>query len=145
MDFATLTRRSSPNDALACRPETCTAKADIVPPVYALPAAELRTRLTSLILADGNAEQVARATGAQGDRFVVRTPLMRFPDTVDVLVLSLGDHRATLALYSRSLLGRGDLGANRRRLERWLSDPFLPAAEGASLLPLREKVARSAG
>src|SRR5689334_6791999 len=68
VEFATLKRRSSPNDALACRPETCSAPADLVPPVYALPAPELRARLTSLILSDGDAEQVARATNAHGDR-----------------------------------------------------------------------------
>jgi uncharacterized protein (DUF1499 family) len=29
--------------------------------------------------------------------------------------------RSTLALYSRSQLGHGDMGVNRARIERWLA------------------------
>ena len=32
-----------------------------------------------------------------------------------------GGH-STLALYSRSQLGKGDLGVNRARIERWLAE-----------------------
>lgn len=50
-----------------------------------------------------------------------RTPLLGFPDTIDVLYVDLPDGRSSLALYSRSKLGYRDLGANRARLERWLA------------------------
>jgi uncharacterized protein (DUF1499 family) len=46
--------------------------------------------------------------------------MMRFPDTIDVLIIGCGEGRSTLALYSRSQIGRSDLGINRARLERWL-------------------------
>jgi uncharacterized protein (DUF1499 family) len=46
---------------------------------------------------------------------------MRFPDTVDIEVLPVGDNQSTLAIYSRSLIGRSDLGVNRARVERWLA------------------------
>jgi uncharacterized protein (DUF1499 family) len=32
----------------------------------------------------------------------------------------VGDSRSTLAIYSRSQLGRSDLGVNLARIERWL-------------------------
>jgi uncharacterized protein (DUF1499 family) len=31
------------------------------------------------------------------------------------------DGQATLAIYSRSLIGHGDFGVNRARIERWLA------------------------
>jgi uncharacterized protein (DUF1499 family) len=135
VDFASLKRRGTPNDSLVCTPETCGAKPDLVPPLYTIPAAELRRRLTALILSDSDAEQVAAADGAHGDRFVVRTRWLRFPDTVDVLVLPRGDGVSTLALYSRSLVGRGDMGVNRRRLERWLASPAMTSAGQEPVLP----------
>ena len=44
---------------------------------------------------------------------------MRFPDTIDVEVMPAGENQSTLALYSRSLVGRKDFGVNRARLQRW--------------------------
>jgi uncharacterized protein (DUF1499 family) len=55
------------------------------------------------------------------DRFLVHTRLMRFPDTVAAQVIEQGPGQSTLALYSRSQIGRSDLGVNKRRLARWLS------------------------
>ena len=54
-------------------------------------------------------------------RFVQYTRLMRYPDTIDVEVMPAGDGQSTLALYSRSLVGRKDFGVNRARLRRWLA------------------------
>ena len=46
---------------------------------------------------------------------------MRFPDTVDIKILPVAGNESTLAIYSRSLIGRGDLGVNRARIARWLA------------------------
>jgi uncharacterized protein (DUF1499 family) len=54
------------------------------------------------------------------DDFVVRSALFRFPDLVSVQFLPHGKGGATLALYSRSVYGRSDLGVNRARSLRWL-------------------------
>ena len=54
-------------------------------------------------------------------RFVQVTRLMRYPDTVDLEVIPVGENQSTLALYSRSLVGRKDFGVNRARLQRWLA------------------------
>ena len=125
VDFATLMRRRDPNDALVCPGRLCRAVPDIVAPVYALDPETLLGELRRIILASGDAEQVATQAATTGDRYVVRTPLLRFPDTVDVLVLPQPDGRSTLAIYSRSLVGRGDFGANLKRIRRWLADPAL--------------------
>jgi uncharacterized protein (DUF1499 family) len=57
---------------------------------------------------------------AEQDRYLVRTRLMRFPDTIVVKVIELDQDHSTLALYSRSQIGRSDFGVNRKRLKRWI-------------------------
>jgi len=52
---------------------------------------------------------------------VQHTRLMRFPDTIDLEVFPAGEGQSTLAIYSRSLIGRKDFGVNRARITRWLA------------------------
>lgn len=133
--FRTLHRRSWPNDALVCPSWLCTAVPDVAASLYALPSDALRARLASLILGNPDAVQVAEADGEHGDRFVIRTRWLRFPDTVDVLVLPQPEGRSTLAIYSRSLVGIGDGGTNRGRIRRWLADPVLRDAVRGTAAP----------
>jgi uncharacterized protein (DUF1499 family) len=60
-----------------------------------------------------------------GDRrqaqWVARTRLMNYPDIVVAEVAPTGGG-AGLWLYSRSLVGYSDLGANRARVMEWLAD-----------------------
>jgi uncharacterized protein (DUF1499 family) len=127
VSFATLRRRSTPNDALVCPRSACAAVPDIAAPVYRVPAERLAQLFREAILATPHAVQVASAAGENGDRFVVRTPLLRFPDTVEVLVIPRDAATSTVAIYSRSLIGRSDMGANLRRIRAWLADPALVA------------------
>ncbi|WP_293858852.1 DUF1499 domain-containing protein [uncultured Alsobacter sp.] len=122
VDFSRLVRRTTPNDALICPPGLCGgARSDLPSPVFALSAPDLREKIRAVALAEPGAVQVAEAVSGRGDRYVVRTPLMRYPDTVDVLVLPQPEGKSTVALYSRSQIGRSDLGANLARLKRWLA------------------------
>lgn len=118
--FETLQRRQSPNDALACPPETCIAKSDLTPPVFPLSVDLLRETFAKVIASEPRIERVAIDEAALTERYIQRTRLMGFPDTVVVRFLDLGNGRSTIALYSRSQLGKGDLGVNRARIERWL-------------------------
>jgi uncharacterized protein (DUF1499 family) len=130
--FERLSRRSSPNDALVCPPGECgSAAVDIRPPTYALAANELRRRVKSYF-AETGAVQVAADDAELHDRYVARTPLMRFPDTVDVEVFPADADHASLALYSRSQLGFYDFGTNLARLRRLL-EALGPGVASASL------------
>jgi uncharacterized protein (DUF1499 family) len=120
VDFATLKRRDTANDALACRPELCTAKADMEAPVIPLTPEELFPIVSDALTGEPRLEQIG-SDAAQGTlRFVQRSPLMRFPDTIDVKLVPSAEGGTVVLIYSRSQLGREDMGVNRERIERWV-------------------------
>ncbi|KPQ10535.1 MAG: Protein of unknown function (DUF1499) [Saliniramus fredricksonii] len=122
VDFEHLTRRSSPNDALACHPDICgDTQVDFVTPLYPVPGARLREIVRAVALEQPRTQLVYSARWEEEERFVVRSALMRYPDTVVARVYGAGPGQAMLGLYSRSQIGHSDLGANRARLERWLA------------------------
>ena len=120
-DPATLVRRSRPNDALACPPGSCQAPADIVMPVFAVEPDALRAAAVAALMAEPGAERVYAGIWSDEDRIVVRSRLMRYPDTVNLRVISLREGQSSLFLYSRSQIGYSDMGANRARLMRWIA------------------------
>jgi uncharacterized protein (DUF1499 family) len=119
--FETLERRATPNDALACPADFCQAKADIVSPEFAMSAPDLRLAFATAIAGEPRLVQVDRNDATLTDRFVQRSHLMRYPDTIVVRFVDLPDKRSSIALYSRSQLGKGDLGVNLARIKRWLA------------------------
>lgn len=121
VDWATLTRHATPNDALVCPASHCpNAKADEEAKVYPLAPTDLLARVKRVALAEPDTKELA-PDRERGARFVQVTRLMRYPDTVDLEVIPVGENQSTLALYSRSLVGRKDFGVNRARLQRWLA------------------------
>ena len=119
VDFATLQRRATPNDALACLPEFCTAKADIPAPEVARPFGDVFLAVQDAVVHEPGLEQVDADAGAGTLRFVQRSPLMGFPDTVNVKVVPAADGRAAVLIYSRSQIGKADMGVNLARVKRW--------------------------
>jgi uncharacterized protein (DUF1499 family) len=119
-DFAGLVRSDKPNSFLLCPQTLCTSVTpDAEAPVFAMSAAALREKLHAITDAEPGTTRIDE--DEEGERYVVRTPLMHFPDTVSVRYLPLGPDSASLAIYSRSLIGYSDMGTNRARVERWIS------------------------
>jgi len=52
--------------------------------------------------------------------FVQRTAWLRFPDIVRVQAIRAPDGRMALALYSQSVYGYYDFGANKTRARAWM-------------------------
>jgi uncharacterized protein (DUF1499 family) len=129
--FETLERRTTPNDALACPPHLCKATSDLVPPVFSVDANGLRTAMAKVIASEPRIALVHANGTALTERYVQRSALLGFPDTVVVRYIEQSEGRSTLALYSRSQLGRSDLGVNKARLERWLGKlrQFVPVVQ----------------
>jgi uncharacterized protein (DUF1499 family) len=121
VEFDSLVRSPWPNDALVCPQGLCRATADRVSPVYPVDAPALRQHLRAALAGDPLIVRTADYAEALEERYVARTPLMRFPDTVRVRYIAVGPGRSTLALYSQSQIGRADWGTNLKRLDDWLA------------------------
>lgn len=118
-DFATLVLAETPNQYLVCPPGVCRATAQAHSPVFEVPVERLREAWETLVAAEPRLSRI----GARDDRqfdYVQRTLRFRFPDIVTVRFVALSPSRSTLALYSRSIYGQSDFGANRARVETWL-------------------------
>src|SRR6266581_1080926 len=122
VDFATLARRRSGNDALVCPPGHCHgARADREAKIYDMAPEELLARMKKVALAEPKTRLVDGGTDRDpAARFVQYSRRMHFPDTIDVNVMPAGAGQSTLAIYSRSLLGSRDFGVNKARVARWL-------------------------
>jgi uncharacterized protein (DUF1499 family) len=121
VDFAAISRSTSGNDALICPPGLCgAAVTDGVAPVFMAPVARLRDVVRIIEVNDPDVFALARDEAKVQDRYLARTALMRFPDTISVRFIDLGGGRSTLALYSRSQIGRKDFGVNKARLDTWI-------------------------
>lgn len=122
IDFETLNRPRSPNTFLLAPDGLCKqAKADLVSAMYSVRAAKLRQELLNVVIAQPRTSHVLADEAALYDDFVVRSAFLGFPDLVTVKFLDLKGERSTLALYSRSVYGRSDLGVNRRRSMDWIA------------------------
>lgn len=118
--FEDVQRRPTPNDALAAPVDLTIAHIDIVPPVFPIDAAGLRKAFARAIASERLLTLVDIDDAVPSERFVQRSERMRFPDTIVVRFIDLPGGHSTLAIYSRSQLGRGDQGVNLARIARWL-------------------------
>jgi len=80
-------------------------------------------KLQSVVASEPRSGELERApdTPPVQGRFVQYSATFYFPDVIDAVAVPVGTNASTLALYSRSLVGYGDGGVNRVRLERWLA------------------------
>jgi len=121
VDFKTLRLKETPNQFLMCPPDYCHATPDAQSPVWNEPVASLKQRWDRFIPAVPDTDLVDSDEAAALYTYRVRTPLLRFPDDVTVQFVALDEGHSALAIYSRSHYGYSDLGANRRRIEGWIS------------------------
>lgn len=119
LDFATFERPATPNTYLVCTPEICrTARADETSPTFDKPVAAVRAALAALH-PEAKFEEAGASVHAH---FVAVTRIMRFRDDVDVLLAPTPGGGTQVAIYSRSRVGYGDMGANRKRVKKLLAD-----------------------
>lgn len=118
--FETLERHTTSNDALSCPENFCEARSDLIPPLFGVDVAALRTAMAKLIASEQRISLVEANDTALTERYIQRSALMQFPDTIVVRYIEQPEGHSTLAIYSRSQLGESDLGVNLARLERWL-------------------------
>jgi uncharacterized protein (DUF1499 family) len=121
VDFATVKSPRTPNTYLTAPDGLCrNARIDAAAPIFDAPAARLRQEFLSMVVAEPRCSHSLADEQALYDDFVIRSAIFGFPDLISVQFLDLKGNRSTLALYSRSVYGRWDLGVNRTRAEGWL-------------------------
>lgn len=119
VDFDTLERRVTPNDALASPPGFCKARADLTSPAFRVDVTSLRCAMTKVIATEPRTTLVEHDDSTLTERYIQRSAFLSFPDTIAVHYIQQVD-ASSLAMYSRSQLGYSDLGTNLARLQRWL-------------------------
>jgi uncharacterized protein (DUF1499 family) len=107
------------NAALACPPDYCRATA-LASPVFALPEARLVRLVREMVVGEAHTLVVSDEPAEHRIVAIQHTPLLRFPDIVTIEFVTLGPGRSSVAIYSHSRYGKGDLGTNQRRVTRWL-------------------------
>lgn len=119
MDMAAITRPSSPNTALAA-PAGFRPTPDIETQRYDIPPQRLYDAIRATAAAQPRTFEAAAYPDRLQVHYVARSALLNFPDVVTVQVQPDGDG-SRLVVYSRSVYGYSDLGANRARVTTWLT------------------------
>ena len=123
IDFATLGPAPKPNEGLICPPEHCKNRLpDQASKEYTIPAEQLKNELVSALAQLPLTHRVDDETSPLKARYVTFSPLMRYPDTMNIEFIALSDSRSTIAIHGRAQIGQSDLGANLRRIQFWLKN-----------------------
>ena len=119
VDFRSLEKASTPNRWLLAPSGLCRqAEPDASPPVFGTVSEELFQALRQVVVTDlASTSEVVVDEASLGLRFTAQVPVFGFKDDVDALVLPRGEGSSTVAVYSRSRVGYGDFGVNRRRVD----------------------------
>ena len=120
VDMSHIQRPASPNTALAAPAGTVPAP-DIVAPVFPVSAVRLYNAVIAMAAAQPRTFLAAAYPADRQAHFVARSAWFNFPDLVTAQISEAGAETSTLVLYSRSVYGHSDLGANRQRLTAWLA------------------------
>ena len=99
---------------------------DEIAPIYRVNPTFLANTLDDFVMHEALVERVAGSPEAGWVTYVQRSPRMRMPDYISVKVIDLANGNSTIAIFSRSRFGIGDMGVNKARVRRWLTalEPF---------------------
>jgi uncharacterized protein (DUF1499 family) len=120
VDFMLLKRSKTPNDAVVA-PETFerfkALRPELTSPIYEVMPAQLFKAIDERLLAMPETERVSFNETVLVARYVVRTPTIGWPDTVNIKIIPHGPGRSAILASSRAKFGMRDFGVNKARLE----------------------------
>ncbi|MBL4907962.1 MAG: DUF1499 domain-containing protein [Sneathiella sp.] len=119
-NFSTLKLTSKPNQYLLCPENYCAAKTNTTSPLFDLSIKELQKVWAEMMSAQQNVHPLPNINDINQIDYVQRTKLMRYPDIITVSFIEQPENKSTLAIYSRSIYGGSDFGANKKRIEQWM-------------------------
>jgi len=120
VDPYTISRPVSPNTYYIATQSMVQDTVDREAPIYTAPAAVMAKAFDDYVITQPNVVRLAGGVEEGWLTYVQRTPVMRMPDYISVKFIDFEDGGSTLAIYSRSRYGYGDMGVNKARVELWL-------------------------
>jgi uncharacterized protein (DUF1499 family) len=120
IEFAEFKLKGTPNQFLMCPPEFCDAKPHAKSPVFNVSIDRLHEHWHWIVSHEPRTKLLVEDEEGQQFDYVQRSARFRFPDIITVRFMSVSSWRSTLAIYSRSIYGKGDFGVNRKRIDAWL-------------------------
>jgi len=120
IDPLTAERPATPSTYLVAPQSMAEARVDLEAPIYAAPAAVMANAFNDYVITQPNALYLAGEVDQLWLTYVQRTPVLRMPDYISVKFIDLEDGQSTIAIYSRSRFGHGDMGVNKARVSAWL-------------------------
>ena len=121
LDLRTFERPTSPNSYLVCPAGQCAAKADEDGPVVDLAPEKVLVAALKVASLERNVTAQEADTTLGQLVFIQRTAVLQFPDVVRIQAIALPGGKTGVALYSHSVFGKYDFGANKTRAERWMA------------------------
>ena len=113
-------RPITPNTYYVAPSSMVDADVDLQAPVYSAPAEVMAAAFEQYVLTQPNVVLIAGSAEESWFTFVQRTPVLRVPDYISVKFINFEDRGSTMAIYSRSRFGYGDMGVNKARVDLWL-------------------------
>lgn len=120
-DLRTMKRPDSPNNYLICAKSLCSGVVDEEGPTTDLPPEKVLVAALKVASLEPDTSPAEVNAGMAQIVFVQRTPYLHFPDIVRIQAISSASGKTGVALYSQSVYGYYDFGANKARARRWMA------------------------
>ncbi len=93
---------------------------DLPAPVYTANPTLMAKAFDDFVLSQSKTVRIAGSPEEGWMTYVQRTPSLNFPDYISVKFFDLNGGKSTVAIFSRSRYGHGDMGVNEARVLAWL-------------------------
>ena len=119
IDFHKIQLPKTPNYYLVCPKDYCNDKQNQLSPIFSVSVNQLNKAWQQMI-AKHHIKPVAQDLQTFQYTYIQRTRWLRFPDTINVKLIPISNTQSTIAIYSKSKYGYGDMGVNKKRVKAWL-------------------------
>lgn len=120
VDPLTAPKPSTPN-SYRVAPVDAAVDADEEAPFYEMTSKELAARFDRIARESGRVDVVGGSPESGFVTYVQTSSVFAFPDYISVRFIEIDAQTSTLAVFSRSRLGKNDLGVNKTRVTNWLA------------------------
>jgi hypothetical protein len=117
VDFTHFSRARYSSALIA--PAGFSAPANLVAPVFNIPAAKLFAELQAFAATQPRTTQLDIEPTADQAAYVVRSRAANFPDILEIAAIAIGPDHSSYIFYTHSIYGTYDFGVNASRAKIW--------------------------